>query len=121
MTVQTLQRPPGGLKPAGRALWRSVAGEYSLRPDELAVLREACRTADVIAQFEAALAGAPLLVAGSMGQPVLHPGVAELRMQRGVLASLLKQLRLPDVDAERPNQHRAAAVARWARAHGENA
>jgi hypothetical protein len=117
----TTQRPPGGLRPSGRALWRSVlAAGYELCPDESAVLREACGIADTIAAIERALVGAPLTVPGSMGQQVLHPGISELRMQRAALASLLKQLRLPDLDeaGQRPNQHREAAQARWARAHG---
>jgi hypothetical protein len=101
-------------------LWRSVAGVYQLRPDELAVLREACRIADTVARLEAALADQPVMVAGSMGQQVTNPLFAELRMQRQALAGLLRQLRLPDLEgsARGANQHREAAQARWARAHG---
>lgn len=35
--------PPKGLKPGGSELWRDIVGKWELRPDELRILRKACR------------------------------------------------------------------------------
>jgi hypothetical protein len=113
-----MQRQPTGLGPARRKLWRGVAGSYQLRADELRVLEDACRLADVISQLEEAMATQPLVVQGSRDQPVVNPLLAEQRLQRVALASALKQLRLPDAGGIAVNQQRAAAQTRWERAHG---
>lgn len=109
---------PQGLRPGGAKLWRDVVGTYDLRPDELRVLAEACREADLIDALAAELRGGALLISGSQGQRVINPLVSEVRQHRGVLAGLLRQLRLPD-DADtseaRSTQARAAANARWSR------
>jgi hypothetical protein len=118
-------RAPAGLAKSGSKLWRDVTGKYALRVDELRILEDACRLADVLAALEAAAADAPLLSKGSMGQLVLHPLVAEQKTHRSALARLLAQLKLPDdataEGAQEPNQHRAAAQTRWASAHGASA
>lgn len=112
--------PPKGLKPSARSLWNSVVGKWALRPDELRVLREACREVDLIDVLEAELAKDAIMIPGSMGQMVVHPIVTELRQHRATLAALLRQLKLPDADggeAEKENRStaaRAAANARWA-------
>lgn len=112
--------PPKGLKPSARALWNSVVGKWDLRPDELRVLREACREVDLIDVLEAELAKDAIMIPGSMGQMVVHPIITELRQHRATLAALLRQLKLPDADggeAEKENRStaaRAAANARWA-------
>jgi hypothetical protein len=65
-----------------------------------------------------AMTSEPLTVRGSQGQQVIHPIIGELRLHRATLASLLKQLGLPD-DQESADAHprsvaaRAAAQARW--------
>lgn len=110
---------PGGLQDKGLRLWRDVAGSgvYRLRPDELLVLEDACREADLIDRLEAELRDADLIVRGSMGQPVANPLAQELRQHRGVFARLMKQLDLPDgtpVSSSRSSQARDAAAARWA-------
>ena len=48
--MPTRQRPRG-LGAEGVKLWKSIASEYDLRADELRVLEDACRLADVIAQL----------------------------------------------------------------------
>ncbi|MEO3851743.1 hypothetical protein ABGB09_29645 [Streptomyces sp. B8F3] len=118
-------RPPKGLGAAGRRLWREVAGRYELRPDEVRLLADACREADIIERLEEELAGAPLIVKGSMGQSVASPLVSEVRQHRTVLAGLLKSLKLPDAPAQAARrrayvseQARAAARARWGQAKG---
>ena len=107
---------PAKLDAPGRDLWNSVTGKWELRPDELRVLAEACREADLIERLRVLLESSPLMVDGSMGQPTMHPAVAELRQHRNVLASLLRSLKLPD-DEGKPevNQQRAAGNASWAK------
>lgn len=88
---------PAGLGEAGAALWASIAdGELVLRADEVAILREACSTRDAIATLAQASASEPAMIAGSRGQQVINPAFAELRQQRHLLASLLRQLDLPE-------------------------
>jgi hypothetical protein len=54
---------------------------------------------DLIDELAAAAKGAPLTVLGSQGQPVINPLISGLRLHRATLASLLKQLPLPDDDS----------------------
>lgn len=113
-------KAPSGLGTSGRALWREIVGGYDLRPDELRVLVDACREADLVDRLEAALSESDLVVTGSKNQPVASPLVPEVRQHRTALASLLKALKLPDnpACADRAStyvseQARAAARARW--------
>ena len=93
--------PPSTLNDAGRVLWESVAGKYGLRPDELAILEDACATTDMVAALEGAWdeAGRPMVSAGSMGQEVIHPLIGELRAQRAYRDAALARLKLPDSPA----------------------
>ncbi len=118
-------RRPAGLKARGRALWVSIDSAFELRPDELVVLESASKTADLVAEIEAALVGEPLTVPGSMGQMREHPLLSELRQQRAGLARLLAQLKLPDDPGvvggrtlAATLQARRAARARWDRPRG---
>ncbi len=107
---------PKGLGPAGRSLWKSVAAEYMLRPDELRVLEHCAHLEDRIRQLEDELAGQPVMVEGSRGQPVLNPLVAEIRFSRETFARTIAKLRLPD-DYGMPRNPsvsaRELARARW--------
>ncbi|MBB4935661.1 hypothetical protein F4561_006570 [Lipingzhangella halophila] len=113
---------PANLAAAGTALWESIVPDYTLRPDEVRILHDACREADIVQRLEDALDGADLMVAGSQGQLVASPLVSELRQHRSVLSGLLKALKLPDSSsgakqktAHTSEQARAAARARWDR------
>lgn len=122
--------PPPTLagKPRAVELWSAVVARYALRQDELILLEQAARLLAVCDHLAQALAGEPLIVKGSMGQPAPHPLLGELRAHRSQLAALLRQLHLPDeltdADAEvvplSPTSERArrAASARWAREKG---
>lgn len=114
--------PPDGLGEA-QSIWRSIVNVYDLRPDELRILEDACREAQLIDRLEREISSqyAPLIVKGSMGQPVANPLVSEIRQHRMALAGLFRKLELPDDNvsgespAERSVKARAAANARWRR------
>lgn len=115
--MSTTQPLPDDLERAGAKLWTAVTSQYRLRADELRVLEDASREADLIAVLDKGMTGAKLLVRGSQGQDVINPLISELRQHRATLAGLLRQLKLPD-DSEaaagaRSSSARAAANARW--------
>lgn len=116
--------PPDALGTAGASLWSSIVGKYELRPDELVVLERACHARDRIDAMEKERAGA-VMSTGSMGQPVAHPLIAEVRMHEALVAQQLAKLRLPDEDggavSPRSVQARDAARSRWSTPHGASA
>lgn len=114
--------PPEGLETAGKAVWDAVTAKYEFRPDEIVILDDVCRTADIIAAMESAWTadGRPMTTRGSMGQLVTHPLISELRQHRAARAKLLSQLKLPDDPSANGAGDRSAAArnavnARWAR------
>lgn len=117
---------PAGLSKRANKRWNDIVTAWDLRPDELRILEDACREMDLADALEATLADMPLTLEGSMGQVVVNPVVQEIRQHRTVVASLLKQLKLPDVDVARSQivadsrsaQARHAARSRWAVHHG---
>lgn len=122
MSEEMVSKPsmPRDLERAGRKLWRDIArsGKYELRPDELRVLEDACREADLIDDLAQEAKGAPKMVRGSQGQDVINPLISELRQHRATLKSLLGALQLPDDDdvfgeSRRSVAARKAAQARW--------
>lgn len=111
---------PKGLAAGGRRCWKQVTSAYTMRPDELILLENVCRTIDRIAELDAAMVGQPLISKGSMGQEREHPLLSEARQQRTLLRQFFAQLKLPDLDTGhgKKNQHREAGMSRWANAHG---
>jgi len=87
--------PPKDLQGPGRALWRSILDEYDLSKPEMALLREACRTADELEVLRAAVLAAEVVTEGSTGQPVIHRGYDELRRHREALTKLLAAMDMP--------------------------
>ena len=51
--MSTAERPPAGTRAPGRRLWTSVMDEFSLDEHELVLLREACRTVDLLDLLDA--------------------------------------------------------------------
>ena len=99
----SVPRAPAGAKSAGRALWRSVLGEYDLEEHELALLRQACRVADACDDLQTLVDAEGVLVAGRA-----HPALVELRQQRITLARLVVAIRVPIGDQEGRSQYRGA-------------
>ncbi|QSE88925.1 hypothetical protein JWS13_10055 [Rhodococcus pseudokoreensis] len=91
---------PRGLGTAGQRLWRTTLDEFEMdsEPHKIEILTQACKVTDKIAELEKAQKGQPLTVLGSARQLTIHPLVAEVRFQRGLLAQLLGKLGLPDTD-----------------------
>ena len=104
----------------GAALRKKLTDEYDWQAHELELVEEVCRTLDVIDELAAIVRGG-VTSTGSMGQPVVHPAVAELRQQQAGLAKLLTMLNIPPLDEgeglESPRQARGrlGAAARWSR------
>lgn len=111
-------RMPANLARSGKALWRQTIYAYDLRADELRVLEDACREADLVDRLEHSLGDAPTFIEGARGQEVINPLFGEIRQHRGMVAGLLAKLKLSDETDEakqtREEKARDAAKARWA-------
>ncbi|HMM93973.1 terminase [Phycicoccus sp.] len=88
------KKPPTGLKRSGRSLWAAVLEEFELDEHERQVLREACRTADLLDSLQTVLDREGPMAESSQGMRV-HPAAVELRQQRIALARLFAALDLP--------------------------
>ena len=111
-------KPPDDLETAGRQLWDSVTAAFVLGAGEIAILGQACRTADEITLLEAELRSSSLVVAGYAGQPRPNPLLKIIQDHRLLLRRLVDSLALPDEGEEsglRPGQRHAqrAAQGRW--------
>jgi len=102
----TTNAAPRGLKGPGKALWQATVAEFELSSPELGLLAEACRTRDELERLTIALAGAELLVIGSMGQPRPNPLLDEARKHRETMGRLLALLRPVE---DEPTRGRPAA------------
>lgn len=107
-------RAPDGLRAPGRRLWDQVSGGFELDEHERALLVEAVRTVDLLAQLDVAVRRDGPLVPSEKGGMRAHPAAVEARQQRIALARLLAALRLPagaegDEAAGRRPQRRVGA------------
>lgn len=100
---------PKGLGPAGRALWRHISGDFDMAPHEQALLEEAARTRDRIAEMRAQVAQDGTMLTSSQGMR-LHPAIGEERSQRLALARLLATLGVPGLDDDMPPARGARGV-----------
>lgn len=128
-TRKNIPGAPHNLNKAGARLWEKTVEIYDLSEHELAILGQACRTLDMCESLWDRVHRDGFMVTGSMGQMVVNPAVPELRQQRSALASLLRALDLPDVEASSDGevevpagvatlQQRTAGLTRWSKAHG---
>jgi len=67
-------KTPAGLGKRGAAFWKEVTGAYTVeRPDEVALLTEACRMLSLCDALREAVERDGYTTAGSTGQMVAHP------------------------------------------------
>lgn len=85
---------PRGLAAPGRHLWDAVTGDLDLDAHDLALLEEACKTRDLIAELRRKVAETGAII-GSNQAPRVHPAAVEARQQALVLAKLVASLGLP--------------------------
>jgi hypothetical protein len=91
----SVPKPPDGLGPGGRKLWRSILADFELGQHEQLMLREACFTADTCEALQAVVAEQGPTVTNHLGGVSAHPALRELRQQRLALARLVVCLRVP--------------------------
>lgn len=106
------------------AALEEVDGEWE--PQDFPLLEMISASADDIVRLEEYLDEAGNTVIGSTGQEKLNPVIAELRLQRAALASLLRKLEFPEPesdgeDVRKSSRHAAAANSRWARSADQRA
>lgn len=89
--------PPPGLTGSGLSLWKSTVAEFELGDGELALLREACKTAVLVDELQAVVDREGVLNTSPHGVRA-HPALVELRQQRLCFARLVKQLAIPADD-----------------------
>lgn len=85
---------PRGLRAPGKRLWNAVTGDYELDAPELALLEEACKVRDFIADLRAKVAADGSVISSSQG-PRVNPAAVEARQQTLVLLKLVGGLGLP--------------------------
>lgn len=92
------KRPPAGLQSRGRAVWRSITGDYELTPAEIEQVRVLAIAADHMARIELAIKGTSKLTSlGSAGQTTSHPMLQEWRAYAEVVRRICSALDLPDL------------------------
>ena len=115
---------PRGLSDKAARLWHGVTDGFTLRDDEYELLEAACREIDLIARMQREIDQDGVMTTGSMGQPVAHPLLGEVRQHRVVLKGLLAALKIPEDEVAGHDsgmisaQARKAAMTRWGQAHG---
>lgn len=114
---------PKGLSARGRAFWKSTTDAFDLSDAELELLKEVCRSLDLLDLMADRVELDGLMVTGSTGQLTIHPAVSQANGTRQLVGKLLAQLQLPDESGEAEVQSfetaraRKAAQVRW-RKHG---
>jgi hypothetical protein len=93
--------PPEGLQVGGRSFWEAILEKFELVEHELVILKEACRTIDLLDSLQAIIdRDGPVLPWGDGSRA--HPAGVELRQHRIALARLLASLGIPADDEDRP-------------------
>jgi hypothetical protein len=123
--AERIQRAPGGLAAAGRALWKAILSDidpgWELDRRELHLLERACVCADRRDELDSVVRADGAAVAGSKGQITAHPCLSEARQLELVQLRLLSSLQLEDPTTARAGSSPAwlraqeAADARWSR------
>ncbi|WP_282826952.1 P27 family phage terminase small subunit [Gulosibacter sediminis] len=116
----TKPKTPAGLRGRGGRLWRDLHADLEFDVHETELVLELCRTVNRIDELQATIDEHGTMVAGSTGQLIVNPAIAEQRQQQATLARLVTLLNLPSEDAGQQAQMislqaKRAAEARWAK------
>lgn len=121
--TQSNAEVPEGLGKRGTAMWTTLHTRARLNPLAEEVALELCRALDLADRLAEVIEAEGTMTRGSMGQPRVHPAVAELRATQLAVARLTALLTTPPKATQKgpqtPEQrHRAeharkAANARW--------
>lgn len=112
---------PTNLRTRGKRLWYELhaSADFEDVPETRLLAEEACYLADEINRQRRLIraAGDETRVAGSQGQPVSMPEIADLQKNQGILLSMTRALRLPDDEEKmtRSEIGRLGAKIRWSR------
>lgn len=132
----TPPKAPAGLRAGGRRLWKTFTTKYGFDIRELVLLEAACRQQDHIDDLDKVLRTEGVTTTGSKGQTRMHPAVAEARLARQALRTLLSSIPLPEdptltppgaprtrtgTSAARSERGRKAANSRWSKQDAANA
>lgn len=109
---------PVGLGKRGSQLWESIMGELDGEVHDREMVVETCRCLDMIDGLAEAIEREGVTVAGSRGQLIVNPAVAEMRQQQTTFARLLAQLNLDEAEvgamlSARQASAKRAAQAKW--------
>lgn len=85
---------------ASKQFWRRITSQYSLGPDEGAMLNEIVKEMTIINRLQFEIDRSGLTSLGSYGQSVVNPMLIEIRQHRGILTRLMKGLELPESDEQ---------------------
>lgn len=92
--ASAVPKPPKGLLVGGRRLWTATLTAYDLAEHEQAIMREACRTVDLLDQLQALIdKEGPVLPWGEGSRA--NPAAVEARQHRIALARLIASLGIP--------------------------
>lgn len=97
---------------AGRDLWRELHATYEFTPAEEARVVLACRQLDLVAEIEAELGRTGVLDADGKVSGL----VSALRLARDSASRLVRQLGLPDPDADGESDLDPSDATAWAKA-----
>lgn len=118
MVEKDSEQPSEGLGARGLAFWSELTGPMEFAAQEREVLLEACRTLDRIDDLSEQVAADGSMITGSMGQKILHPGIAEVRQLQASFVRLVGALNLPEDAAAAEKFRTGRAKAGAAARHG---
>src|SRR5262245_38572488 len=94
MTREPTRRPPDGLGPSGRALWRQITSTFALEPQDPARLAIAARQLDVAAAARWQVQRDGAYLTNNVGQVYPHPGLAVEHRAQTLAVRCLRELGL---------------------------
>jgi phage terminase small subunit len=93
---------PRDLGPAGKRLWKVIAGRYIIEPHHEPLLLQACRAADTAEDCGARIKAEGLTVANARGEVRAHPLLSVQRDAQRVMGYTLRVLGVRDEEPRRP-------------------